>query len=165
MQVSATLNTVSDCLGVIRTLLQDFVEPYRYPNADVVAGLNFGLLDMKRVRPDLFIGIRYENQSRFIVAGDKTGGDPTQVAVFGPTIPAMTPIQKQQPRRHGVLTIPSFDATSSMSWTTALIPIPPEYRMALVYYAAGHVQLRDDEVTQDSRAAAFIASYRQSMGV
>ncbi|QGM46121.1 hypothetical protein H2LOC_010680 [Methylocystis heyeri] len=45
------------------------------------------------------------------------------------------------------------------------MPVPPEYRMALVYYAAGHVQLRDDEVTQDSRAASFIGSYKQIMEV
>ncbi|WP_136496377.1 hypothetical protein [Methylocystis heyeri] len=61
--------------------------------------------------------------------------------------------------------MPSFDTTTPANWPTTLVPVPPEYRMALVYYAAGHVQLRDDEVTQDSRAASFIGSYKQIMEV
>lgn len=34
-----------------------------------------------------------------------------------------------------------------------------QYRMALVYFVAGHVQLQDEEDTQDSRAAAFLQKF------
>jgi hypothetical protein len=52
----------------------------------------------------------------------------------------------------GVTTLPSYvtpvDAT--------VVAIDPLYRVAFTYYMAGWVQLRDEEYTQDSRAAAFM---------
>src|SRR5437016_3051498 len=49
--------TVSSFLAAARTLLQDTVQPYRYPDADLVAALNLGLTAARRLRPDLFIGV------------------------------------------------------------------------------------------------------------
>lgn len=37
------------------------------------------------------------------------------------------------------------------------------YRVPLVYYMCGHVQLRDDEEVQDQRAAAFIGMFRAQL--
>jgi hypothetical protein len=34
-----------------------------------------------------------------------------------------------------------------------------QYRMALLYYIIGHVQLRDDEDTTDARAAALLTKF------
>lgn len=48
------LDTVNDYIVSARRLLLDEVEPYRYPTADLVEALNFGVLEATRVRPDLF---------------------------------------------------------------------------------------------------------------
>lgn len=56
------LNTVEDLLGRVRTLLQDKVEPYRYSDDDLIAGLNEACLEAKRLRPDLFLRT-YDNGS------------------------------------------------------------------------------------------------------
>lgn len=47
------LDTVADYISSARTLLQDTVSPYRYPDADLVNALNMGLLEVRRLRPDL----------------------------------------------------------------------------------------------------------------
>lgn len=51
----ATLDTVADYIADARVLLQDTVEEYRYADAELVEGLNLGLLEMRRLRPDLMI--------------------------------------------------------------------------------------------------------------
>jgi hypothetical protein len=52
------LDTVSDYLSTARTLLQDtFSGSYRYSDAELVTGLNLALLEMFKLRPDLFIGV------------------------------------------------------------------------------------------------------------
>lgn len=52
------LDTVSDYLSTARTLLQDtFSGSYRYSDAELVNGLNLALLEMFKLRPDLFIGV------------------------------------------------------------------------------------------------------------
>lgn len=48
------LDTVNDYLVAARRLLLDEAEPYRYPSADIVEALNFGLTEAVRLRPDLF---------------------------------------------------------------------------------------------------------------
>ncbi len=47
------LETVADYLRETRILLQDFVEPYRYPDAALLRVLNMGLQEVRRLRPDL----------------------------------------------------------------------------------------------------------------
>lgn len=47
------LDTVADYITDARVLLQDTVEPYRYSSAELVENLNLGLLEMRRLRPDL----------------------------------------------------------------------------------------------------------------
>lgn len=51
----AALVTVADYIAQARSLLQDAVEPYRYPDADIVGNLNLGLLEIRKLRPDLMI--------------------------------------------------------------------------------------------------------------
>lgn len=47
------LDTVQDFVDRARVLLLDQVEPYRYPTADLVESLNEGILEARRLRPDL----------------------------------------------------------------------------------------------------------------
>lgn len=49
------LDTVADYVTQARTLLLDEIEPYRYPTADLVDALNNGILEARRLRPDLFL--------------------------------------------------------------------------------------------------------------
>ena len=62
--------TVGDLLDQIRTLLQDVDNSsgqYRYSTDSIITALNQGMLDMFRVRPDLFL------ESRFVVPSFTTG--------------------------------------------------------------------------------------------
>lgn len=38
-----------------------------------------------------------------------------------------------------------------------------QYRLPFVYFMVGHAQLRDEEDTQDNRAAAFIGKFTQQL--
>ena len=49
------LDTVQDFVDRARVLLMDEVEPYRYPTVDLVENLNMGILEMRRLRPDLLL--------------------------------------------------------------------------------------------------------------
>lgn len=49
------LDTVGKITDYARVLLQDTLEPFRYPTADLINNLNAGLLDARRLRPDLFL--------------------------------------------------------------------------------------------------------------
>lgn len=49
------LDTVQDYIDQARVLLQDTVDaPYRYPTADLVENLNMGVLEARRLRPEIF---------------------------------------------------------------------------------------------------------------
>ncbi len=104
----ATLATVQDYVTAVRTLLQDQTVPYRYDDASVLLAINTTMLEIRRVRPDLFMTL------------------------------AATP---------------SFSSIDNSS-----VPVDEQYRMAAVYFTCGFVQLRDEEFTQDARAAAFLAA-------
>lgn len=107
------LDTVQDYVREARTLLQDTVPAYRYPDADLVSALNLGMLTAWRLRPDLFIGLS---------------------------------------------TPPYFSANDNTAVTMDV-----GYRMPFVYFIVGHAQLRDEEDTQDQRAAAFLGKFTQQL--
>lgn len=48
------LDTVQDYVDRARVLLLDQVEPYRYSTSDLVEALNMGVMEARRLRPDLF---------------------------------------------------------------------------------------------------------------
>ena len=52
-------------------------------------------------------------------------------------------------------TLPSY-STSNLA---AAVDVDPQYRMAFLYFMVGQAQLRDDENTQDARAASFMAKF------
>jgi hypothetical protein len=50
------LDTAASYITEARRLLQDEVEPYRYPDADMLAALNQSAFEARRLRPELFLG-------------------------------------------------------------------------------------------------------------
>jgi len=49
------LDTVQNYLDRARALLQDTVEPYRYPSDDLVQALNMAIMECRRIRPDIMM--------------------------------------------------------------------------------------------------------------
>lgn len=47
------LDTVQDYVNRARVLLLDQVEPYRYSTSDLVDALNMGIMEARRLRPDV----------------------------------------------------------------------------------------------------------------
>jgi hypothetical protein len=60
-------------------------------------------------------------------------------------------------------TIPSF--TEADIATTTAFDMDEQYRVPFVYFIVGHAQLRDEEDTQDQRAAAFIGKFTTQLTV
>lgn len=110
------LDTVQDYIDRARVLLLDQVEPYRYLTVDLIEALNMGILEARRLRPDLL--------TDFFRAS-----------------------------------LPDFSEATIAS----AVPIDPQYRVAFVYYICGHAQLRDEENTQDTRAAGFLNKFASQM--
>jgi hypothetical protein len=65
--------------------------------------------------------------------------------------------------------VPVFSETGNTEGaidnTAKALPVPMDimYRSPLLYYLVGKMQLRDEENTTDSRAAALIAKFTQQM--
>ena len=55
MKPFGVLDTVSDYIADVRTLLQDTIEPFRYDDASLLVGFNTTLLEARRIRADLFV--------------------------------------------------------------------------------------------------------------
>jgi len=53
--MTQALDTVANYIADARVLLQDTVADYRYSDAELIENLNLGLLEMRRLRPDLMI--------------------------------------------------------------------------------------------------------------
>jgi hypothetical protein len=51
------LNTTQAFVQSARSMLQDATEPYRYADEKYLEALNFGLLEARRIRPDIYIGV------------------------------------------------------------------------------------------------------------
>lgn len=47
--------------------------------------------------------------------------------------------------------------------TSEPVPIPPPYKMAVVFYVSGYPQLRDTQDTTDARAAGFMGMFTKAM--
>jgi hypothetical protein len=60
-----------------------------------------------------------------------------------------------------VTTIPFFTVADIAS--SKLFVMDPQYRVAFLFFMVGWAQLRDEEDTQDTRAAAFIGKFTQQL--
>lgn len=67
----------------------------------------------------------------------------------------MAQLEAYRLRKDLFLTVETPTEYSSAAMSAA-ITFPLEYRMALVYFTTGYVQLADEEETQDARATVFI---------
>lgn len=110
------LQSVGDFLDQVRILLQDVDNSpssgYRYSTDSIILCLNQGMIDLYRMRPDIFI------DRQFIVPQFNTGSLADDLG------------------------------------------IELQYVSPLVFYVVGLVQARDDEQTQDARAAAFLQTFK-----
>jgi hypothetical protein len=64
------LDTVTDFCSEARILLQDTTNPVRYSDDELVSALQMGLMETRKLRPDLFLGTS---------PGELTVIDPTAV--------------------------------------------------------------------------------------
>lgn len=117
---------VSDYVAAVRGLLQDLIPPFRYTDLDVVRSLNNCMAEISRIRPDIFLDLKYQNP---LVAGDIRDGVPQlyQAVASGQSL--------------------------GMAETVA---IPSNYYMAVQWHMTGFLQLYDVADSQDQRGAAFI---------
>lgn len=120
------LDTVQDYTKEVRRILQDTVAPYRYTDDNMLSAINLGLLEARRLRPDLFMNATYMQ-----------------------TNASSSPLRSS---------VPSFNAVG-----TTAVPMDPQYRVALVYYMCGQVQIMDEETTQDARATVFLNKFVAQM--
>src|SRR5258708_3962497 len=51
----SALDTVADYISDSRTLLQDVIAPYRYDDISLLVAFNVTLMEMRRIRADLFV--------------------------------------------------------------------------------------------------------------
>lgn len=110
------LQVVGDLIDQVRILLQDTDSSgtggYRYSDNSIVLNLNQGMIDLYRMRPDIFLA------NKFV--------------------------------------IPQF-TSSDMA---APLVIEQQYISPLIFYVVGLTQARDDEQTQDQRAASFLQTFK-----
>lgn len=109
------IDTVNEFIIGARDILQDnAAEAYRYSDVDIVQGLNLGIAEVVRIRPDLYMRVM-------------------RTAAW----------------------IPKYTAANK----TELVSLDARYRHAVLMFIVGWVQLRDDEATQDQRAAGFVNKF------
>lgn len=66
---------VSAYVSLVRTTLQDLVAPFRYTDTDIYLALNVILAEVSRVRPDVYLDLKY---IRPLQKGDIGDGLPPQ---------------------------------------------------------------------------------------
>ena len=48
--------TVKNCIDQVRNILQDEIDPYRYATSQLLEYFNNGQYELKRIRPDVWLG-------------------------------------------------------------------------------------------------------------
>jgi hypothetical protein len=124
-----------------RLRLQDLVSPFRYTDQEVIAAFNNAISDAQRIRPDIFLDLKYQSPLR---KGDIGDGFPT----------AYYTTNDIAYQTDGV----TVDPTKG-----SLIPLPSKYTEPVVWYMAGQLQLYDVSDTQDQRAQAFFTKFQQEL--
>jgi hypothetical protein len=56
MGVPVALDTITDYCAEARVLLQDVTNPVRYSDEELISALQMGLMEARKLRPDLFLG-------------------------------------------------------------------------------------------------------------
>jgi hypothetical protein len=131
--------TVTDYMNVARLGLQDAVSPYRYPDTTLLLALNIGLGEMGRVRPDIFLDLKYQRPLR---KGDTDDGNPPQ---------------------YSVTDVATNSDGSYILGKGTLVPVPSKYMSALDWFVNGWSQFLDVTDTQDARAQGFMAKFQSHL--
>ncbi len=123
-------------MAVARLGLQDGVAPYRYSDTTLLTALNIGLGEMGRIRPDMFLDLKYQRPLR---KGDIDDGAPQ------------------------VFTVADIAADVDGNYDTSkgtLVPVPTKYVSVLDWFINGWTQFLDVTDTQDTRAQGFMAKFQ-----
>jgi len=117
-----------------RALLQDLVgPPYRYIDEQIIAALNIAMGEIGRIRPDLFLNLKYQ-----------------------------LPLPQLGPYNDGLPGPFSVDSSGN-AILTPIVPLPQTYFMPVCWYISGLIQFYDVDDTQDVRAQSFHQKFIGSM--
>jgi hypothetical protein len=130
--------TITAYVAQARGLLQDAIEPYRYTDDQVIDAFNVAMDEIARIRPDIFLDLKYQRPLR---VGDTGDGMP----------PAYTTADIS-------VTGGVYDITKG-----TVAPIPTKYFMPVNWYIYGWLQFHDVADTQDQRAQAFIQKFQSQL--
>lgn len=76
------LDTVQDYIDKSRALLQDAVIPYRYSDADMMDALNQGIMESRRIRPDITLASFRLTLPEYLTVGSTVAIDPQYRMAF-----------------------------------------------------------------------------------
>jgi hypothetical protein len=133
--VAQHYRTASSYVSLARLTLQDEIIPYRYPDQTLVDGLNLALDELTRIRPDMYLDLKYQHP---LVKGDIDDGEPGYYALSD--------------------IVANGDGTYGPGGT--LVPVPSKYTQAIDWFIAGWVQFLDVTDTQDQRAQGFLQKFQ-----
>ena len=77
--------TIGDCIGEARVLLQDNYTPYRYSDDELIDAFNNALYEIKRLRPDAYLG-GYGTDLTIYTTADTATEVPFPAIFFQPTV-------------------------------------------------------------------------------
>jgi hypothetical protein len=117
---------VGNYVAGVRDLLQDRIAPFRYADQDIVDALNAAMFEIARIRPDIFLDLKYQNT---LVRGDLRDGTPQTYQA-----------------------VPSAQSLGQ----NEVVAIPTTFYMPVLWHMSGFLQLYDVADTQDQRGAAFM---------
>ena len=133
--------TVTAYVAAARNQLQDLVgPPYRYSDSQIVGALDHAIADLGRVRPDVFLDLKYQHPLR---KGDLDEGLP-------------------QPYTTADIAFLS-DGVSYDTANGTLVPVPAKYVTPVNWYVAGWLQLYDVADATDARGQAFLTKFQQQL--
>lgn len=76
--------TMQDYVGDIRIMLQDLIAPYRYPDQEIMDAVETALSEISRIRPDIFLDLKYQQPLRKGDIEDGTPSNPIAITDFVP---------------------------------------------------------------------------------
>jgi len=175
------LDVITDYISEARTLLQDIDAPYRFSTADIISSFNFAVMESRRLRQDMWLGVT-SLPAYYAVAttASMTNGNTLTFAatpsgvVFGmyvfdtdtPNVIQATNTVSAPTGQTVVLaqivngTVNSGDV---IVFGPSTVAIDVQYRQAFVYYIVGSAEMRDAESTQDARASEFMQAFKSTL--
>lgn len=131
--------SVTHYVLLARLELQDEIAPYRYTDSIIVRALNTAMAELGRIRPDMFLDLKYQ---RPLAKGDTGDGVP------------------------GYFTTADIALDSDGNYAESQgtpVPIPVKYMTPVEWFIYGWCQFLDVTDTQDQRAQAFLAKFQQQL--